>query len=135
MEDNGGNGDLESHEPLGLGMTVEELQKELRKQKLLLKKVKDEAEAELREKDAALEEQKRKFSSVISRLKEGGEALKQETLKPVKSVVAKPLDQDTPGVEKVGANVLSKITTTNTCSFGVTIHEEPAMFLEALVGD
>ncbi|GMH91808.1 hypothetical protein TrVE_jg14395 [Triparma verrucosa] len=135
MEDNEGNGDLESHEPLGLGMTVEELQKELRKQKLLLKKVKDEAEAELREKDAALEEQKRKFSSVISRLKEGGEALKQETLKPVKSVVAKPLDQDTPGVEKVGANVLSKITTTNTCSFGVTIHEEPAMFLEALVGD
>ena len=45
-----------------------------------------------------------------------------------------PLDPDNP-MKRVGANVLSESTTTHTCRNSVTIHEEPAVFLEAIIGD
>jgi hypothetical protein len=38
-------------------------------------------------------------------------------------------------VKKFGVNVLSQNTTINNCRSDVTIHEEPKVFLEALLGD
>ena len=50
-------------------------------------------------------------------------------------VPARPLDRVDPRVKKVGANVLSKITTTKTCYFSVDVHETPEALLEALLSD
>ncbi|GMH90528.1 hypothetical protein TrVE_jg4181 [Triparma verrucosa] len=46
-----------------------------------------------------------------------------------------PLDPDNPMVRKVGANVLNQNTTINDCRTDVTIHEEPEVLLEALLGN
>jgi hypothetical protein len=50
-------------------------------------------------------------------------------------VPARPLDRVDPRVKKVGANVLSKNTTTNTSYFSVDVHETPEALLEALLSD
>ena len=107
--------------------------------------LKDEAlkreEAALKREEAvrheALEAQ-RKFSLVISQLKGEG-ATPQGKLRPggvdTSSATAGTLDPDNPRAKRVGANLLSESTTVTSCSFSVEIHEDPEVFLEALLGD
>jgi hypothetical protein len=80
-------------------------------------------EAALRREADAVEEERKKFSAVISQIKEGN------------TLPTKPLNRNTPGVKKFGPNVLSENTTINNCRTNVTIHEEIEAFLEALFGD
>ena len=51
------------------------------------------------------------------------------------SAPTEPLSRGTPGVKDFGVKVLSKSTTINNCQNDTTIHEEPAVLLEALIGD
>ena len=46
-----------------------------------------------------------------------------------------PLNRTTPGVKKFGPNVLNENITTSNSRTDVTIHEEPMVFLEALLCD
>ena len=46
-----------------------------------------------------------------------------------------PLDPDNPTVRRVGPNMLNENSTINNCRTDITIHEEPQVFLEALLGD
>ncbi|GMH98947.1 hypothetical protein TrVE_jg3046 [Triparma verrucosa] len=95
-------------------------------------------EAALREK-AALEEERKKFTAVMSQLGGGGDTLRKKLRPPdgadASLAHAKPLDWATPSVQKVGGNMLVKNTTTNTCVFSLVIHEVPEALLEALLGD
>ncbi|GMH82501.1 hypothetical protein TrVE_jg5054, partial [Triparma verrucosa] len=126
-------------------MTPQELKAELLKQKQHAQRANRdmlrerdaalrERDAALRERDAALrreadavEEERKKFSAVISQIKEGNAG--------TKSGPTKPLDRNTPGVRKAGPNVLSENTTINNCRTNVTIHKETEAFLESLLGD
>ena len=60
---------------------------------------------------------------------------KRRRLDSSSSISNLPFDRDNPRVKKVGLNVLSENTTTHTCRTKVTIHEEPQVLLEALLGD
>ncbi|GMH62401.1 hypothetical protein TrST_g13775 [Triparma strigata] len=91
-----------------------------------------------REKEAVLEEQKKIFSAVMSRLEKEGDAFQKKLRRPdgadSSSAPAEPLNRATPGVKKVG-DVLSENTTINNCRTNVTIHEDPKVLLEAILSD
>ncbi|GMH69742.1 hypothetical protein TrST_g3800 [Triparma strigata] len=156
------NADLRNEGKLG-ALNIDELRMELQTQKKLLKKVKDEAESEvaaalrreeaalrreeaaLRREEAALrenaasEEERKKFTAVMSQLGEEGDTLQKKLRRldgaDTSSAHARPLDWSTPGVQKVGGNMLVKNTTTNTCVFSLVVHEVPEALLEALLGN
>ncbi|GMH62101.1 hypothetical protein TrLO_g3227 [Triparma laevis f. longispina] len=130
------------------GLTIQELSA-LREQKKLLKNDKNNVETELaaeclvkedalRGKESALEEERKNLSVIISQLKEENDALRKilrRSSGPVTLSVARSLDRGTPGVKKVGVDVLSKNATIKYCRTDVTIHEEPEVLLEAILGD
>ncbi|GMH83939.1 hypothetical protein TrST_g13115 [Triparma strigata] len=146
------------HSTLG-GPTFQELLTELEKEK----KLKNDAESELaaalrretaalREKEAALkreeaalrekaalEEERKKFSAVMSQLGEEGDTLRKKLRPPGGTepppAPIEPLNRATPGVEKVGANVLCENIFINNCRTEVTIHEGLEELLEALFRD
>ncbi|GMH96223.1 hypothetical protein TrST_g8694 [Triparma strigata] len=95
-------------------------------------------EATLREK-AVLEEERKKFTAVMSQIGEEGDTLWKKLRRTdgadASLAHAKPLDRATPSVQKVGENMLVKNTTTNTCVFSVDVHEVPEALLEALLGN
>ncbi|GMI09362.1 hypothetical protein TrVE_jg768 [Triparma verrucosa] len=92
----------------------------------------------LRGKESALEEERKNLLVIVSQLKEENDALRKMLRRssgPVTLSVARSLDRGTPGVKKVGMDVLSKNTTIKYCRTDVTIHEEPEVLLEAILGD
>ncbi|GMH83671.1 hypothetical protein TrVE_jg11398, partial [Triparma verrucosa] len=84
--------------------------------------------AKLMEKEKAVAQ----FERVVAQI--NGDKQLQARRRNLDETYASPLDRDNPAVKKLG-DVLSKSITTTTCSFNVNIHEEPAAFFEALVGD
>ena len=120
------------------------------------KKLKDEAESELAAERLLKEAAQRREEAAAAQLDAERKA-KDDAVKKLTTVVAEinsdatlqarrrhadatatsvePLDPDNPMVRKVGANVLIQNTTINNCRSDVSIHEDPKVVLEALLGD
>ncbi|GMH86895.1 hypothetical protein TrVE_jg1983 [Triparma verrucosa] len=96
---------------------------------------KEEAAAQLDAERKAKDEAIRKLQTVVAEINSDAALQARRRRADATATSVEPLDPDTPLVRKVGANVLSQNTTINDCHSDVTIHEEPEVFLEALLGD
>ncbi|GMH56789.1 hypothetical protein TrST_g10899 [Triparma strigata] len=96
---------------------------------------KEEAVAQLDAERKAKDETVRKLTTVVAEI--NSDATLQARRRRVDATAAsvEPLDPDNPMVRKVGPNMFSQNTTINNCRTDFTIHEEPQVLLEALLGD
>ena len=101
----------------------------------LLNAEKDEATAQLDAERKAKDEAVRKLTAVVAEISSDATLQARRRRADATATSVEPLDPDNPMVRKVGANVLSQNTTINDCRTDVTIHEEPQVLLEALLGE
>ena len=114
-----------------LASKVKALETELKAER----KAKAEAVARLDAERKAKDEAVKKLTTVVAEINSDATLQARRRRADATATSVEPLDPDNPMVRKVGANVLSQNTTIHDCRFDVTIHVEPKVFLEALLGD
>ncbi|GMI10087.1 hypothetical protein TrVE_jg4413 [Triparma verrucosa] len=97
---------------------------------------KEEAAAQLDAERKAKDEAVRKLATVVAEINSDTTLqARRRRVDASATYIVEPFDRDNSRVKRVGTNVLSESTTTHTCRTNVTIHEEPQVFVEALLGD
>ena len=115
----------------------ESLKAELKEAVALLhaeRESKDQALAQLNEKEEAVATLSEKLSAERSQRQEERKQSRRRTLDASSPVSSEPLDWDNPDVQKVD-NILSKSSTMNRCWFSVDVHEDTEVLLETIVGE
>ncbi|GMH91631.1 hypothetical protein TrVE_jg5557 [Triparma verrucosa] len=95
----------------------------------------EEAAAQLDAERKAKDEAVKKLKSVVAEINSDATLQARRHRADATATSVAPLDPDNPMVRKVGPNMLSHNTTINNCHTEITIHEEPQVLLEALLGD
>ncbi|GMH47920.1 hypothetical protein TrVE_jg9864 [Triparma verrucosa] len=94
-----------------------------------------EATAQLDAERKAKDEAVRKLTSVVAEINSDATLQARRRRADATATSIAPLDPDNPMVRKVGPNMLGQNMTINDCRSDVTIHEEPQVFLDSLLGD
>ncbi|GMH92310.1 hypothetical protein TrST_g2879, partial [Triparma strigata] len=96
---------------------------------------KKEAAAQLDAERKAKDEAVRKLTTVVAEINSDATLQARRRRIDATATSVEPLDPDNPMVRKVGPNMLSENTTINNFRTDITIHEEPQVLLEALLGE